>query len=165
MKYIYWLKECSKEHLTKIGGKNVGLGEMIQIGIPVSPGFAITTTYKESLFKDSINKKIQGILNSLKSENIASIEEVSKNIRQLIESVSISNNVKKAIRASLQILEKECNTINPPLAVRSSATFRGQTKCELCRTTRDLFMGQAKRRHIKIYLKCWSSLFTPQAIS
>lgn len=41
--YIKFLNEISKEDVKEAGGKGASLGEMTTAGIPVPPGFVITT--------------------------------------------------------------------------------------------------------------------------
>ncbi len=43
MKYIYFFEEGSKDMQNLLGGKGAGLSEMTRIGLPVPPGFTITT--------------------------------------------------------------------------------------------------------------------------
>ncbi len=43
MKYIYFFEEGSKDMQKLLGGKGAGLSEMTRIGLPVPPGFTITT--------------------------------------------------------------------------------------------------------------------------
>ncbi len=43
MKYIYFFEEGGKEMKDLLGGKGAGLAEMTKIGLPVPPGFTITT--------------------------------------------------------------------------------------------------------------------------
>ncbi len=43
MKYIYFFEEGNKDMQNLLGGKGAGLSEMTRIGLPVPPGFTITT--------------------------------------------------------------------------------------------------------------------------
>ena len=43
MKYVYAFEEGSKEQKYLLGGKGANLAEMTKIGLPVPPGFTITT--------------------------------------------------------------------------------------------------------------------------
>lgn len=46
--YIKTLQQITKDNVKEAGGKGASLGEMIQVGIPVPPGFVVTTdTYKQ----------------------------------------------------------------------------------------------------------------------
>ena len=42
-KYVYSFSEGSKEMKSLLGGKGANLAEMTNIGLPVPPGFTITT--------------------------------------------------------------------------------------------------------------------------
>lgn len=42
-KYILWFEECNKGALSLVGGKNANLGELVNAGIRVPPGFAVTS--------------------------------------------------------------------------------------------------------------------------
>ncbi len=71
MKYIYFFGEGSKEMRDELGGKGAGLHEMTRIGIPVPPGFTITTdacvhyfTHKNS-FPDGLKQEIENNLKRL----------------------------------------------------------------------------------------------------
>src|SRR5579885_1133043 len=43
MKYVYAFEEGSKEQKFLLGGKGANLAEMTNLGLPVPPGFTITT--------------------------------------------------------------------------------------------------------------------------
>ena len=43
VKYVYDFCEGSKEMLDLLGGKGANLAEMTNLGLPVPPGFTITT--------------------------------------------------------------------------------------------------------------------------
>src|SRR3970282_68081 len=43
MKYVYAFEEGSKEQKYLLGGKGANLAEMTKLGLPVPPGFTITT--------------------------------------------------------------------------------------------------------------------------
>ncbi|MCK6432534.1 MAG: hypothetical protein L6Q68_05825, partial [Aquabacterium sp.] len=40
---VCWLEECSKDSVPLVGGKCSSLGELINAGVRVPPGFALTT--------------------------------------------------------------------------------------------------------------------------
>ena len=53
--WVYSFKEATGKSKQLLGGKGVGLAEMIKIGLPVPPGFVITTKTCLQYLK---NKKI-----------------------------------------------------------------------------------------------------------
>ena len=52
MDTVVWLEEVGKEDLSVVGGKGASLGEMINIGVPVPGGFAVTA----QAFRDFIDR-------------------------------------------------------------------------------------------------------------
>jgi pyruvate,water dikinase len=45
-RYVLWFQECDLNSISLVGGKNASLGELLKAGIPVPPGFALTTEAK-----------------------------------------------------------------------------------------------------------------------
>ncbi|MEM4245557.1 MAG: PEP/pyruvate-binding domain-containing protein, partial [Candidatus Nanoarchaeia archaeon] len=43
MEDIAWFKEISKNDIPLVGGKGANLGEMYNAGLPIPPGFTITS--------------------------------------------------------------------------------------------------------------------------
>ena len=41
--YIAWFEELSRDSIENAGGKGANLGEMTRAGLPVPPGFVVTT--------------------------------------------------------------------------------------------------------------------------
>lgn len=58
-----WFEELNKRDVGLVGGKNANLGEMINAGIPVPPGFAVTAyAYRKFIEDTGIASKIYDIL-------------------------------------------------------------------------------------------------------
>lgn len=164
---ILWFEELGKEDVPLVGGKCANLGEMINAGVPVPPGFAITAyTYKRFIEETGIAQKIYDILDETITDprNPAQYEEASKRVRELIESTPIPKEIRDAIVEAYRDLSKRIGMKNVHVAVRSSATaedlpgasFAGQ---------QDTFLNvEGEGEVLEFVRKCWSSLFTPRAI-
>ncbi|RLF23177.1 MAG: phosphoenolpyruvate synthase [Thermoprotei archaeon] len=165
---ILWFEELRKEDTPIVGGKCANLGELINAGIPVPPGFAITAyAYKRFIEETGIKDKIYAILKEvIKEGKPEEYQEASKRIRELIESTPMPRDIEEAIREAYREL---CARVGfrehrLPVAVRSSATaedlpdasFAGQQETYLNVIGEDEVIEKVK--------KCWSSLFTPRAI-
>ncbi len=165
---ILWFEELRKEDVPLVGGKNANLGEMINAGIPVPPGFAVTAyAYKRFIEETGIKDKIYEILREvIKEKKPEEYQEASRRIRELIESTPIPEDIERAIREAYRELCRRVGLKEPklPVAVRSSATaedlpdasFAGQQETYLNVIGEDEVVARVK--------KCWSSLFTPRAI-
>jgi pyruvate,water dikinase len=58
MEYVEFFEELKKEDVDIAGGKGANLGELTQAGIPVPPGFVITSaTYQKFMDETGITRK------------------------------------------------------------------------------------------------------------
>lgn len=63
-KFVYLFRESDGKDKAKFGGKGATLGEMTKLGMPVPPGFTITTEACTAYYKEG--KKInQDIINEI----------------------------------------------------------------------------------------------------
>ncbi len=164
---VLWFDDVRKEDIPVVGGKNSSLGEMINVGLPVPPGFAVTAySYEKYIEEKRIAEQIYKIIkdtvtnpNDPKQYDVA-----SKKIRELMEKTPMPKDIENAIRTAYKELNQRLNLKDTFVAVRSSATaedlpdasFAGQQETYLnVRGSDDL---------INKVIKCWSSLFTPRAI-
>src|SRR2546429_6605390 len=71
MKYVYAFREGNRDQKMLLGGKGANLAEMTSIGLPVPPGFTITTEVCDLYYKSG-RKLPAGLM-----------EEVSRNVSML----------------------------------------------------------------------------------
>jgi pyruvate,water dikinase len=150
----------SRKDTPTAGGKGANLGDMVQAGLPVPPGFVICCpAFRAMMESNGLDKKIYGMLNALNRQDINQVREIEAPIRALIESTEIDQGLQKEIVEHYRALGE-----NVPVAVRSSssaedlacASFAGQQETILNVVGEEALMQALKR--------CWSSLFTSQAI-
>ncbi|NIO38250.1 phosphoenolpyruvate synthase [Candidatus Bathyarchaeota archaeon] len=164
---VIWFEDLSKVDIPSVGGKNANLGEMINAGIPIPPGFAITAyAYKKFIEETKISKDIYKTIEDIVTDpnNPKQYEEASLKVRELIESTDIPKEIKDAIKSSYNELDKRLDSSKVSVAVRSSATaedlpdasFAGQQETFLNIKGTDELLDKT--------IRCWSSLFTPRAI-
>ena len=80
----------------KVGGKASGLGEILRSGLPVSPGFVLTTDAFEIFIKENrLKEKIDFTLSSIDLNNLNDLKEKSKYLENLIISSQIPDSVVK----------------------------------------------------------------------
>jgi phosphoenolpyruvate synthase (EC 2.7.9.2) len=125
-KIILWFEELRKEDVPIVGGKNANLGELINAGIPVPPGFAVTAyAYKRFIEETGIKDKVYEILREKVPAGSAKPEdyvEASNEIRKLIESVKMPKDIEEEIRKAYRQLSQRVGKKEEFVAVRSSAT-------------------------------------------
>ena len=164
---ILWFEELTKEDVPLVGGKNANLGEMIRAGIPVPPGFAVTAyAYRLFIEKTGIRDKIQQILRE-KAPRGAKPEdymEASKEIRALIESTQMPEEIEKEIISAYRELCRKIGKDEEFVAVRSSATAEDLPGASFAGQQETYLNVKGEKDVVEKVQKCWSSLFTPRAI-
>jgi pyruvate,water dikinase len=96
---------------------------LIRADIPVPPGFSVTTeAYHEFLIDGGIKGKIEKILSPIGPQDVASLEEASQRIRELIGQTSMPMRIVEVICSNYEALSQVCEVPDIPVAVRSSAT-------------------------------------------
>ncbi len=166
MDFILDFSKLDKSSLPMVGGKNASLGEMINAGIRVPPGFAVTTD-SYSVFIDSakIQDKIFDLLSDLNPDNIEALNKAAAEVQELILTAAIPDDVQKAIGTGYSQLCEQCE-VNPlPVAVRSSATAEDLPTASFAGQQDTYLWIQKTEQVIQSVRKCWASLFTPRAIS
>lgn len=161
---VLWLADVDKNDISLVGGKAANLGELLRAEIPIPDGFVVDArTFREFIRRTSIKDKVYSLLENLNVEDTDRLEEVSREIRSLIESSEIPEDIENEIKeAYRRLCEEEGREVC--VAVRSSATaedlpnasFAGQQETYLNVVGEDEVVDRVR--------KCWSSLFTPRAI-
>ncbi|MFL2932707.1 MAG: phosphoenolpyruvate synthase [Nitrososphaerales archaeon] len=159
--FIRQLRSLSSQDVDLVGGKSANLGELLNAGLPVPDGFAITTlAYKKLVIESEVKTQISEILDTLDIDDFNSINSCSDQIRKIIENITLSEDIISEISSSYASLGD-----NIEVAVRSSATaedlpsasFAGQMDSFLYIKGIDNVLTSVK--------KCLSSVFSSRAIS
>jgi len=163
---VCWLEDCHKDSTPLVGGKCSSLGELINAGIRVPPGFALTTEgYRRFMTGAGIGREIQSLLTGLDTEDMAALDKVSETIRTMIEAHPLDMELEDLVAEHYRKLSLRCCLPAAPVAVRSSATaedlvgasFAGQQDTYLWIRGADEVLHHIRR--------CISSLYTGRAIS
>lgn len=163
---ILWFRDLTIDDIPLVGGKCANLGELIgKIGVPVPDGFAISShAYEVFLKQTKMDKEVERVLSEVNISDMKSLQDISEKIRKKIESITMPKDMEAEILKAYNSLCEHSGKKNIAVAVRSSATaedlpgasFAGQ---------QDTFLNVTKDSLIKSIKKCWSSLFSPRAIT
>jgi pyruvate,water dikinase len=163
---LCWFEECNKESVPHVGGKCASLGELINAGVRVPPGFALTTEgCRRFMAETGINRELKSLLGNLDCQDMEALERTSSTIRKTIEAQSFSTEMEDLIAERYRKLSVRCGIPAVPVAVRSSATaedlpgasFAGQQDTFLWIRGIDDVLQHVRR--------CISSLYTGRAIA
>ena len=146
--------------LDTVGGKGLNLSRLFRAGLPVPPGFTVTTAaYQGFVQRQGLQTVIAGALDGADTEDAFSVDAASEVIRAGFAAGEIPKQMATAIIDAYAAMGR------PPVAVRSSATaedlpglsFAGQQETVL-NVVDDVALLAA-------VIRCWSSLWTPRAIT
>ena len=167
--FTCWLEALGAEDVSKVGGKNASLGEMIGAlkneGIRVPDGFATTAdAYRAYLEENGLPEKIGKLLAELDGGD-KPLAKVGKSIRRLIRKGEFPEAIAAAVREAYEEIGRRFDDGDVDVAVRSSATaedlpeasFAGQQETFLNITGDEELLDACRR--------CYASLFTDRAIS
>jgi phosphoenolpyruvate synthase/pyruvate phosphate dikinase len=160
------LAELRRGHSSSFGGKSSSLGELMAAGIPVPPGFAVSTSAFHAFVAEAgLEGRIAAELSHVSPDDVDSVGAASHAISEAMRFAPVPEAVRDEVAGRYAELAEEVDLAEPPVAVRSSAlgedgqdaTFAGQQETYLwvrgvdhvCDAVRD----------------CWVSLYSPPAIS
>lgn len=146
--------------LERVGGKGASLARMVAAGLPVPPGFHITTdAYDRFVDENHLGDGILSAVAQARADDPGTLDHASEQIQLLIGQGTIPGDLAEMIREQYAELGTDV-----PVAVRSSATaedlpdmsFAGQLETYLNIRGGDEVIDAVKR--------CWTSLWTGRAI-
>ncbi|RJQ30670.1 hypothetical protein C4572_03750 [Candidatus Parcubacteria bacterium] len=158
MELIRDFTNLNKNDSAIAGGKGASLGEMIQAGIPVPPGFVVlSSAFEKFLEQTDLNVEIDSILHSVNHKEIHTIDDASEKIKALILRAEIPQDIVTEIQKSFKKLNAKY------VAVRSSATAEDSASAAWAGQL-ESYLNTTEEKLLKNVKKCWASLFTPRAI-
>ena len=164
-KYTFAFDSTETPEHDRLGGKCTSLAIMTSAGMPVPPGFAVTTdafdaVMNQTTLRDHIVKHLEG----LDPNDVTDVDTRAAHIRELIMTQEVPADVRDETIAAYKKLMDLCGG-EVPVAVRSSATaedlpdasFAGQQDTYLWIIGQEAVMQKIR--------ECWASLYTARAIT
>ncbi len=169
-KFIKWFEEISIKDVPSVGGKNASLGEMFQIlvpqGIRIPPGFAVTAdAFSALILQSQISDKIYSLLSRLDPKDTGELAKVGHEIRTLIRSTGVPEEVANEIREAYAQLCLRSGAEELDVAVRSSATAEDLPDASFAGQQETFLNIRGPEDLIVACTNCFASLFTDRAIS
>lgn len=164
MQYIQMLTELDQNDLPLAGGKGANLGALTKAGLPVPPGFCITTrAYLHFVEANRLQARILEMVESVQPDQLDSLESTATAIRSLFEAGTMPEAIADDLAAAYA-QAAAADGSPTPVAVRSSATtedlpelsFAGQQETYL-----NVLGIDALQQAV---VRCWASLWTARAI-
>jgi pyruvate, water dikinase len=160
--WIYGLEELGQDKNDIVGKKCANLGEMSNKGLRVPPGFALSlAAYEDFMSLTGASEEIKQYLDKVDHdfETIQQFNEASAQLRGIVESKNVPQEMRAAIVSHYQKLCGRCNTEDVAVATRSAgvASHPGQYETHL--------NVRGELNLIEKIIRVWSSTFNPISLS
>jgi pyruvate, water dikinase len=166
MTYTIWFSQYQREQAGIVGGKCSSLGELTLAGLPVPPGFAITTAaYAWVHDSPDVSRALTELVESLNPDDLDQLAAASTELRQLVESASVPAEVEDDVLAGYAALGEQCGDPDVPVAVRSSATCEDLPDASFAGEHDTYLWVTGGASVLTMMRRCWSSLYTERAIA
>lgn len=164
MSTVMWFESYWEGMKTEVGGKASSLGTMTGAGLPVPPGFALTTAaYGRSRDAAGLAETLARLLYGLDTSNTALVSERCSAIRDAIRTMPMDSEVEAGLRASYDELSRRCGVDDVPVAVRSSATSEDSPDASFAGEHDTYLWVRGGDAVVDAVRRCWASLFTDRA--
>ncbi len=159
-KFCLTFSEICRDDVPQAGGKGANLGDMTCAGLPVPPGFVIlSSAYRRIFEQGGLREQVMNILNNIDRSNAHALQEAEITIRRLFDGVVIDDELKSEILKHYHQLGDQV-----AVAVRSSATAEDMGCASFAGQQSTYLNVRGDQSLLENVVKCWSSLFTSQAI-
>lgn len=164
MSSIVWFESYWPGVKHEVGGKAASLGEMTGAGLPVPPGFAVTTAgYRRAHDAAGLDATLARLLFELDTSDMAQVSRVCAEVRAEIGRMPLPADVEAEIRSEYASLSSKCDVEDVPVAVRSSATSEDSPDASFAGEHDTYLWVRGGDAVVDAVRRCWASLFTDRA--
>lgn len=164
--YSHPLAGLGRSDETRFGGKSASLGELLAAGIPVPPGFALSTAAFHTFVREAgLESVIDRELASLSLDDAQSVQSACARIAEEIGAAPVPAGVVKEITSGWTELAGHAGEPAPAVAVRSSALGEDSESATFAGQQETFLWVQGAEAVIDAVRRCWASLYSPTAVS
>ena len=162
MNHVLRLDACDAGARDRVGGKALGLGSLLREGLRVPDGFVLTTdAYREGVVFPGLQTEVARMLDG--ADTVEAQQAASDRIRAMFERVELAEGVGSELVLAYRRLAG--GAFDAPVAVRSSATAEDLADASFAGQQETYLWVRGADAVARAVLRCWGSLFTPQAIA
>jgi pyruvate,water dikinase len=148
-----------------VGGKGASLGELLNAGVRVPPGFVVRTSAFRAAFRQSgIGPEIVRTIEALHGMGLEEIAAATREIRARIVHEPLPAPVNDAVVAAYEQLARQDAEFFP-VAVRSSATSEDSEEASFAGLQETLLWVLGEAGVLHAVRECWASLYSAESVS
>jgi rifampicin phosphotransferase len=157
--------EAAEATLERVGGKGASLARLAQAGLPVPPGFHITTAaYRRFVAAHGLQPSILEAAGDASPDDPASLERAATRIQASFDSAAMPDDLAAPIRRAYAELGARGTRPAPAVAVRSSATAEDLPELSFAGQQETFLNVRGEADLLEAIKRCWASLWTARAI-
>lgn len=141
------LTDLDASEAERFGGKSAVLGELLRAGIPVPPGFALSTAAFEEFIA------------------AAGLDRDGEDLAAKIAAAPVPATTRAEIERLYAELAERCGDPEPPVAVRSSARGEDSEEATFAGQQETILWVRGAPAICEAVRRCWASLYSAPAIS
>lgn len=161
MELVRWFNKIRLADVALVGGKGANLGEITAAGLPVPPGFVVTSdAYRYALETGNVVTGLSTLLADVDTEKTSELTRVAEEAQRLVRGLTLPTDLANAILEAYHQLGDDAR-----VAVRSSGTGEdaGDTSFAGMNATFTNVAGDDDV--LKKVVDCWASLYGARVIS
>jgi rifampicin phosphotransferase len=163
MTYTAWFNEIRKDDIALAGGKGANLGELSHAGLPVPPGFVLTTKGYDAFVETSgIKGEVVALASVPRAEDPVSFEAASARIGALFSRGELPGELADEVRAAYGRVAWDGEM---SVAVRSSATAEDLAGASFAGQQETFLNVRGAEALTEAVKRCWASLWTARAMA
>src|SRR5215212_10979435 len=148
--------------LDQAGGKGASLARMATAGLPVPPGFHVTTAaYRRFVAGQGLQEQILAAVATASLDQPATVDAAAQAIARLFAQQPMPNEVAQTVRQAYHRLGEG----DLPVAVRSSATAEDLPKLSFAGQQESYLNMRGEAQVLDAVKRCWVSLWSARALS
>ncbi|HVU90809.1 MAG TPA: phosphoenolpyruvate synthase, partial [Jatrophihabitans sp.] len=161
MQSIMWFNDLAVGDAGIAGGKGANLGELTAAGLPVPPGFVLTSAaYLAAVSQAGIRDELQRIRRELRAGEDEALEQAADAARKLIENVRIPSEIAQAVRQAYAVLG-----VDEIVAVRSSGTVEDSAAASFAGMNATFTNVRGPDALLRRIVDCWASLYGARSMA
>jgi len=161
MRSVVWFAEVGVADVETVGGKGANLGELTGAGLPVPPGFVITSeAYLDAIERTGTRAKLGEILEGLDPRDMGNLAEVAEQAEALVRETPLPPELAKAVLDGYHKLGDGLR-----VAVRSSGTGEDTSGTSFAGMNVTYTNVAGDEELLRRVVDCWSSIYGQRVIA